>query len=86
MSQFSGFVSIPEASQTLKRKKVKPITIVGLNTRHGFSEEKNNKIIDLNNRVQAIRAYLKQRGLKFNMQKMCMEAIMQKLEAIEKSL
>ena len=62
MSQFSGFVSIPEASQTLKKKKVKPITIVGLNTRLGFSEEKNNKIIDLNNRVQAIRAYLKQRG------------------------
>jgi uncharacterized membrane protein len=86
LSQFSSFVTIPEASNTLKRKKFKSITLISLSAQGTNSPEWCEKIATLKQRTEAVRNCLKKRGLKFNQSKMALDAYEEMLARIEAEL
>jgi uncharacterized membrane protein len=86
LSQFSSFVTIPEASNTLKQKKFKAITLASLSAQGHNSPEWKERILLLKERTDAVRDCLKKRGLKFNQSKMALDAYEQMLARIEAEL
>jgi uncharacterized membrane protein len=86
LSQFSSFVTIPEASQTLKRKKFKSVTLASLTAQGTHAPEWRDRIVALKGRTDAVRACLEKRGLKFNASKMALDAYEQMLARLESEL
>jgi uncharacterized membrane protein len=86
LSKFSSFVTIPEASQTLKRKKFKSVTLANLTAQGTHAPEWRERILALKERTDAVRVCLEKRGLKFNVSKMALDAYEQMLARLESEL
>jgi len=86
LSQFSSFVTVPEASNSQKQKKFKAVTLISLSAQGHNSPEWRDRIVAIKERTDAVRECLKKRGLKFNQSKMALDAYEQLLARIEAEL
>jgi len=86
LSAFSSFVTVPEASNTQKRKKFKTVTLINVSAQGTHGPEWRARIIAIKERTDAVRENLKKRGLKFNQSKMALEGYEMMLARLEAEL
>lgn len=86
LSKFSGFITVPERANYLKKKKM-PIThIICLQSSIRNHAEHNLRVEAAKAKSDEIRAFLTKRGFKYTVTKMVMEALEDQLTEFEKEL
>ena len=86
LSQFSDFVQVPESANKHKHTKFKTINLIQVQATHRHTPEFRERVLNLRQRADAIRANLKKRGLKFSHERMVLVAYEEMLSRIEKEL